>query len=99
MDEKQLTDLGYIPRLLPTGEWAGLRRYFYTVGLCVGLDETGYRHRYCYKDAGEAFIALMRWDGQGDPCGPWIKNKGRPGGDRHNPRCFYGIPVVMEPRP
>jgi hypothetical protein len=103
MDEKQLAEWGYaMPRLLPTGEWAGLRRMAYTVGLMVGLDETGYRHRYCYENAGDAFIAILQWDGKGDPCGPWIKNKGAPGGDRHNSRRFYGIPVVMEvvePRP
>jgi hypothetical protein len=98
MTADELTKLGYaVPRLLPTGEWAGLQQMFYTVGLFVGLDETGYRTRFCYEDAGQAFIALMTWDGQGDPCGPWIKNKGTPGGDRHNPRMFYGIPVVMQP--
>jgi hypothetical protein len=96
MTEDQLKELGYaMVRQLSTGEWAGLRRMLFTVGLFVGLDETGYRTRFCYEDAGSAFIALVTWDGRGDPCGPWIKEKGRV--ERHNPRRFYGIPVVIEP--
>jgi hypothetical protein len=93
--EDQLKELGYLfVRQLPTGEWAGLMRMMFTVGLFVGLDETGYRTRFCYERADQAWIALVTWDGTGDPCGPWIKEKGRV--DRHNPRCFYGIPVVIE---
>jgi hypothetical protein len=98
LTKEQIEGFGYsFPRLLPTGEWAALCKYFYTVGLLVGLDETGWRTRFCYENFGDALIALAQWDGKGDPCGPWIKNKGTPYGDRHNPRCFFGIPVVMEP--
>jgi len=90
-----LQSMGYaMPRLLPTGEWAGLRKYIYTVGLCVGLDETGLRTRFCYEDAGQALIALLTWDGEGDPPGHWLKEKGYV--ERHNPRYFFRIPVVVE---
>lgn len=87
---------GYLwPRKLSTGEWAGVQRFMFTHGLCVGLDETGYRTRYCYEDWGEALIALATWDGRGDPPGDWIKQKGG-GVDRTNPRRFKDIPIVTE---
>ncbi len=61
---------------LPTGVWAGLQDMIYTTGLFVGLDETGYRRRYCYPSYESAVVALRSWDGQDDPPGPWIKRKG-----------------------
>lgn len=57
----------------------GLRRMIFTVGLCVGLDESGYVGRYCYKSWAEAYKALDSWDGIGDPPGEWIKYKGADG--------------------
>jgi hypothetical protein len=56
----------------------------FTYDLCVGLDETGYRTRFMYPDLGTALVALLAWDGLGDPPGPWIKQKP---GDRENPRA------------
>jgi hypothetical protein len=68
---------GYIlVRRLPTGEWAGLRDFAFTIGLCVGLDDTGYRARYCFESAAQAVVALTIWGGEGHPQG-WIKVKGR----------------------
>lgn len=93
----QVSSLGYaFARQLPTGEWIALQRMAYTVGLFVGLDDVGYRTRFCYPDWPQALIALNQWDGRGDPPGYWIKEKGRV--ERHNPRVFFGIPVVVEPR-
>lgn len=67
---------GYHPvRLLPTGEWAGIRDMLYTFGLHVGLDEIGYRTRFCFPDRAAAEAALAAWDGEGFPPGFWIKQK------------------------
>lgn len=85
--ETYLLDCGYsYVRELPSGVWLGLQRMAYTTGLFVGLDETGYEHRYCYEYSVAALHALLHWDGEGDPPGPWIKQKGARGGDRLNPR-------------
>jgi hypothetical protein len=59
-------------------------KFIFTTGLVFGLDDSGYRGRYCYETETEAFIALMLWDGTGDPQGPWIKYKGV-GGERLGP--------------
>jgi hypothetical protein len=69
---------------LETGQYAGIMRMFYTAGLFVGLDESGYKTRYCYETMSEATAALLIWDGQGDPPGGWIKAKGE-GRDQLNP--------------
>lgn len=53
-----------------------VRHIIYAASLFVGLDETGYRYRYCYPSLFDALDALRVWDGQGDPPGPWIKVKG-----------------------
>jgi hypothetical protein len=71
-------------RRLPSGELAGLSRMAYTTGLVVGLDDTGYRGRYCYERTCDAQDALDGWTGEGDPSGPWIKYKGT-GGERLGP--------------
>ncbi len=64
-------------RTLPSGEKAGLMKMNFTTGLVVGLDAVGYRTRFCYADWKDAREALVKWDGHGDPPGPWIKEKGR----------------------
>lgn len=69
---------------LPSGDYAGVMRQFYTTGLFVGLDESGYKTRYCYETMSEATAALLLWDGEGDPPGGWIKAKGE-GRDQLNP--------------
>lgn len=83
----RLTEMGYnCVSLLPvTKEWAGVMPMLYTTGLFVGLNEWGYRLRYCYEKYGDARAALFEWDGSGDPPGPWIKAKGDKGGDRNGP--------------
>lgn len=64
-------------RILKTGEIAGIHKMMFTTGLFVGLDEIGYRTRFCYRDQEEAEQAIETWDGIGDPPGMWIKEKGR----------------------
>lgn len=82
--------------LLESGEYATVQRMFYTFALLVGLDDTGYRTRYCYPDAMSALQVLWTWCGHGDPPGPWIVEKGR--GDRRNPHRLKDIPIVIEGR-
>jgi hypothetical protein len=62
-------------RRLPNGELAGLLRFLWTTGLCVGLDRSGYRTRFCYEGWNDALQALDAWDGEGFPPGWWIKEK------------------------
>lgn len=73
-----LIEHGYrLPHRLPSGEWAALLPLLFTTGLVVGLDPFGiYRTRFCYPAPRDAFIALVCWSGQGNPPGPWIKEKG-----------------------
>ena len=86
---------GYLHvRKLRTGEMIGLQRLIFTVGLCVGLDRHGYRTRFCYPTMRDALFASLTWDGEGDPPGPWIKEKGMV--ERNNPRALGGVPIVVE---
>jgi len=76
----------------------GVAQFLLHIGIvCVGLDETGYRTRFCYEDKRTALFALLTWDGRGDPPGPWIKEKGRV--ERNNPATFKGIPIETECSP
>lgn len=56
-----------------------LCKYMYTVGIVWGLDDTGYKGRWCYSGLVQAAVALASWDGQGDPPLEWIKYKGEDG--------------------
>ncbi len=90
MTHSELAALGFQePRLFPTGETAAVQRFMFTVGVVTGIDEFGYRCRWCYDNYRMASLALSRWDGKGDPPGPWIKQKGRNDAgefvDRSNP--------------
>lgn len=74
--ESYLAEQGYsFVRKLPTGEWAGLQRMVFTTGLFIGLDEFGWRTRFCFEDSGQAMAALAVWNGEGFPPGYWIKQK------------------------
>jgi hypothetical protein len=53
-----------------------LKRFMFTVGLVWGADESGYIGRWCYANLADAKDALMNWNGEKDPPGPWIKYKG-----------------------
>jgi hypothetical protein len=78
--------MGYrYPKILATGECAGIMPMIYTTGIFVGLDKFEYRTRFCYETWAEAEKSLAAWDGHGDPPGNWIKEKGAVGGDRMNP--------------
>lgn len=63
----------------------GLSRFLFTVGLVYGIDDIGYKGRYCYHTMAEAKAALLEWDGSGHPPGNWVKHKGR-GIEESNPK-------------
>lgn len=65
-------------------EWIGILSQFFTHALCVGLDEFGYKRRYCYEFSMQAIIAAKEYEGENDPSGPWIKVKGE-GEERMGP--------------
>ena len=82
--KKQLLKEGYIDiMLIPNKGICGIMRFLFTYGLVIGLDTTGYKGRYCYKDLVTATMALHMWDGKNDPPLQWIKYKGE-GGERSN---------------
>lgn len=60
--------------------YCGLLRYMFTFGIVYGIDATGYSGRWCYPVdcVTECVNAFNKWDGVGDPDGPWIKYKGAP---------------------
>lgn len=58
-------------------------QFLFTIGLVTGIDNFGYKGRWCYGSMVEAVYALDTWDGSGDPPGNWIKYKGE-GGERWN---------------
>ena len=69
---------GYLQvRELPSGVLVGLQAFCFTTAIIVGLSEDGYEYRYCYEHRQEAEAAMQAWSGEGDPSGPWIKQKGR----------------------
>lgn len=85
------TDLlaaGYmLPRQLPTGEWAALQKQLFTTGLFIVDSRHTWRTRWCYERKIDAMLALAKWDGKGDPPGPWIKQKPQ---ERLNPAWAKG---------
>lgn len=74
---RELAAEGYegVRELPATHELAGVLPQIFTTALAVGLDQFGYKRRYCYENKGEAASALLGWDGVGDPPGNWIKEK------------------------
>lgn len=92
-----LKENGYIAlRLMPDGTVAGINPFIYTYGLCTKLDFCGYYARWCYKHPIEAMLALAEWDGEGDPPGKWIKQKGPV--ERHNPALYDIIAINSDGR-
>lgn len=73
---KILKENGYcFFKVMPNGEIAALGAQIFTVGLFIGLDETGYRTRFCFETAAQALTSLLAWDGKGFPPGWWVKQK------------------------
>ena len=55
-----------IREVLP-GYICGTRRFIYTVGVCCGLDATGYLNRFCFDSMQNAALFLKDWDGHSLP--------------------------------
>lgn len=76
INKERLEELGYkFPRQLASGEWIALCPFIFTWGLVKGLDDIGYKERWCYGNINDALKAVANWDGEGDPPGNWIVNK------------------------
>lgn len=72
-----LKERGYYNiREIPGRGICGLYNFIYTTGLLVGLDEVGYKGRYCYREVPDAYYDIRFWDGIDDPKSCWIKYKG-----------------------
>ena len=58
---------GYQNLRLVNGDWCGTQRFIYTCGVCIGLDETGYKHRFCFDTMQNADLFLKDWNGESSP--------------------------------
>lgn len=78
---KILEEEGYRDLKLIHGMVCGLQYFAFTVGMCIGLDDSGYEFRYCFRHLIDAQTALETFDFSDDPEG-FIVRKGL-GGDFH----------------
>lgn len=90
-----LESQGYSSLRMVNGVLCGLLPFAFTTGLMVDLREFGYELRYCYEHEADALAALLVWDGNDHPTGPWIKCKGR-GVDLLNPELEDGKLIVSK---
>ena len=60
---ERLEKMGYREIQYINGMLCGIQRYMFTVGVCVDMDETGYRMRFCFDTWQNAFLFLNEWDG------------------------------------
>jgi len=81
---ESLSANGYTDLRMLRGKLCAVKRFNFTTAIVVGMDVVGYERRYCYEHRVEAQAALLEWDGDGHPSGPWIKCKGA-GVDLLNP--------------
>lgn len=92
-DLAALVEDGYeLATELPNGDVLVAKEMMFTTGLHVvkanyahetrARGDSGVRTRFCYEHREDAIDALTQWDGQGDPPGPWVKQKPE---DRLNP--------------
>lgn len=63
---KFYTDMGYGSPIKMDGEIVALGPFIFTTGIMVGMDEVGYKHRFCYHNVNEATVALLAWIGSDD---------------------------------
>lgn len=66
-EEQILTDHGYKELREINGMACGIAQFFYTWGVCYGMDEYGYVGRYCFDTEQNASLFLKEWDGVTDP--------------------------------
>jgi hypothetical protein len=78
--KQQLESQGYCYiKEIPNRGICAIMKFMFTYGLCYGIDNTGYKGRYCYphEKVEDAILALHKWNGESDPDGDWIKHKGK----------------------
>jgi len=76
MTAEEIRKRGYDnPREIAGRGWCAIMPMLFTTGLFYGLDTFGPAGRYCYANREDAGEALEKWTGDGDPPGPWIKEK------------------------
>ena len=63
---KFYTDMGYGSPIKMDGEIVALGPFIFTTGIMVGMDEVGYKHRFCYHTQDDAMLALLAWIGSDD---------------------------------
>lgn len=70
-------NMGYAMPMKINGRVCALKKFLFTTGILVGMDETGYAHRYCYHTNQDAITAYLDWalTGADEPTG-YIKRKG-----------------------
>ena len=69
-------------RQLDDGTYVAMVRLITTIGLCIGVDQTGYAQRYCFNDPTIAHAAyLMLKTGKDVPYG-WIARRPETDEDR-----------------
>jgi len=64
VEQLVLAGHGYTNLRKVNGLVCGIMRFIYTVGVCYGLDETGYVGRYCFDTHQNAALFLGEWDGK-----------------------------------
>jgi hypothetical protein len=62
-----LTFDGYAGLKTFDGMLCGLMQFMFTVGLCYGIDRTGYTGRYCFSSLEYALGFYYHWDGKTPP--------------------------------
>jgi hypothetical protein len=65
-------------RIIPAHGICGLFSYGASIGICCGMTHDHISYRYCYENEAflDAKLAIILWNGEGHPPGPWIKRKG-----------------------
>jgi hypothetical protein len=58
-------EMGYTGLVKINGEIIAVYQYIFTWGIVCGLDDVGYKYRYCYESFGEAAQALALWITEG----------------------------------
>jgi hypothetical protein len=69
-------ECGYLGvKPLPGGRWAAIWPKAFTHAIITGAigDAAGYADSWCYETLVQAWLALGRWDGPGEPEG-WIRH-------------------------
>lgn len=87
LKEKLITEDKYVKVKEIDGVIIGVLRWAFTIAIMYDVDvDGGYKHRFCYpyEHTEDCLMAFEVWNGQDDPPGRWIKNKGW-GRDRQNP--------------